>query len=56
MQNISEIVYKAVNNQTLTVSDYQFSKEDAYNNNLSDKTDTYVNMNISYRYIKSNMQ
>ena len=56
MQNISQVVYNSVNNENLTESGYQFSNEDVYDNtDFSDKTDTYVNMNTSYRYIKFNV-
>ncbi len=56
MQDISQIVYNSVNNEKLTESDYQFSKEESYGDtDFADKTDTYVNMNTSYRYIKFNV-
>ena len=57
LQNSSNTIKEAIyNNPKLTKSTYQFTDQETYTNtNFSDKTDTYINMNTSFRYIKYNV-
>lgn len=54
---VSEIIKNAIYSPTLTQSAYQFTAQENYDKtDVNDKTDTYVNMNTSYRYIKFNLE
>lgn len=53
----SSIIQKAIYTEALTSSAYQFTQQENYEKtDINDKTDTYINMNTSYRYIKYNIE
>lgn len=53
----SSIIQKAIYTEALTSSAYQFTNQETYEKtDINDKTDTYINMNTSYRYIKYNIE
>jgi hypothetical protein len=54
--SVSKIIQEAIYNEKVTKSAYQFTDQETYTNtDFNDKTDTYVNMNTSFRYIKYNI-
>lgn len=53
---ISKAIQENIYNSNLTISSYQFTNQDSYTEtDFNDKTDTYVNMNSSFRYIRYNI-
>lgn len=56
ISSISKIIKETIYTEALTSSPYQFTEEEIYNKtDVNDKTDTYINMNTSFRYIKYNI-
>lgn len=56
ISSISKTIKEAIYNPSLTESPYQFTQKETYTNtDFNDRTDTYINMNISFRYIKFNI-
>lgn len=54
--SVSKIIKAAIYDEKVTKSAYQFTDQETYTNtNFMDKTDTYINMNTSFRYIKYNI-
>lgn len=55
---LADIYYKKLyEDKEVTQSTYSFLTNEIYTwTDFNDKTDTYINMNISYRYIKYNVQ
>jgi hypothetical protein len=54
--SVSKIIKEAIYDEKVTTSDYQFTNQETYTNtDFNDKTDTYINMNTSFRYIKYNI-
>lgn len=54
--SVSKIIKEAMYDEKVTTSDYQFTDQETYTNtDFNDKTDTYINMNTSFRYIKYNI-
>ena len=53
---ISKTIKENIYTSNLTISNYQFTNQDSYTDtDFTDKTDTYVNMNSSFRYIRYNI-
>ncbi|MCX6824092.1 MAG: hypothetical protein NT085_03110 [candidate division SR1 bacterium] len=54
---LADVYYEQLyNDPKVTQSSYSFLTSETYNDtDINDKTDTYVNMNTSYRYIKYNI-
>jgi hypothetical protein len=54
--SVSKIIEDAIYDEKVTKSAYQFTNQETYTNtDFNDKTDTYVNMNTSFRYIRYNI-
>lgn len=53
---ISKTLKENIYSSNLTISTYQFTNQENYTDtDFTDKTDTYVNMNSSFRYIRYNI-
>lgn len=53
---ISKTLKENIYSSNLTISTYQFTDQESYTDtDFTDKTDTYVNMNSSFRYIRYNI-
>ncbi|MEI6117928.1 MAG: hypothetical protein WCP92_01400 [bacterium] len=54
---MADVYYEQLyNDPKVTQSSYSFLTSETYTDtDIADKTDTYVNMNTSYRYIKYNV-
>ena len=54
--SVAKMVQEAIYDNNVTQSQYQFTQQEKYTNtDFNDKTDTYINMNTSFRYIKYNI-